>query len=241
MKPETTVLPKMWAVPDSIRNRLGKDAGPQRSMLEDGHLLIILHPLPGTEAQAKALLFWRAADGTFRTNLPGSAMSALADLLAAYESRLADLDTAEQAAQTASQYHGVLESLAPMLRLSRGLHHALQQARDMMKSERELINARDRAASIERAAEVLFQDAQFGLSFTAAKQAEEQAESAQKMAATAHRLNVLAGFFLPLTALSGVFGMEIHSGLRDTPNVFFAICAASLACGIFLSLSLRKP
>jgi Mg2+ and Co2+ transporter CorA len=209
-------------------------------MFEDGHLLIILHPLPGTEAQAKALLFWRAADGNFRTNLPGSAMGALGDLLSAYESRLADLDVAEQAAQTATQYHAVLESLAPMVRLSRGLHHGLQQARDMVKTERDLINARDRAASIERSAEVLFQDAQFGLSFTAAKQAEEQAQSAQRMAATAHRLNVLAGFFLPLTALSGVFGMEIHSGIRDSPAAFWAICASSLACGVVLSLSLRK-
>jgi Mg2+ and Co2+ transporter CorA len=153
---------------------------------------------------------------------------------------LADLDVAEQAAQTATQYHAVLESLAPMVRLSRGLHHGLQQARDMVKTERDLINARDRAASIERSAEVLFQDAQFGLSFTAAKQAEEQAQSAQRMAATAHRLNVLAGFFLPLTALSGVFGMEIHSGIRDSPAAFCAICASSLACGVVLSLSLRK-
>jgi hypothetical protein len=48
-KPEVFPLPKTWEVPDAIRQRLGHEAGPQRSMLEEGHLLIIVHHIPTPE------------------------------------------------------------------------------------------------------------------------------------------------------------------------------------------------
>ena len=131
------------------------------------------------------------------------------------------LENAENLAVTATEYHTVLEQIAPVLRTSRGLHRALQQAREMLKSERELINLRDQSAGIERNAELLLQDAQFGLNFTVARQAEAQAAASRQMAAAAHRLNLLAALFLPLTALTSLFGMEIPSGMKDVPGAFW--------------------
>jgi Mg2+ and Co2+ transporter CorA len=241
MANESGVLPKVWNIPESIRNRLGRDAGPQRAISEENHLLIILHQIPGpNELQRRPALFWRQPEGDWRSNLGGAAVAALADLLQAYETKIVELELAENKASTATEYHGVLEQLAPVVRSSRGLHRALQQARDLVKSDRNLINFRDQAASVERNAELLLQDAQFGLNFTVAKQAEAQAETARQMGITAHRLNVLAAVFLPLTALASVFGMEIHSGLADRPAFFAIICAAGIGIGLVLSLMLTR-
>lgn len=233
MKPEASILPKLWTIPDSIRNRLGREPGPQRAMLEEGHLLIILHQLPQPdEHQRKPALFWRSPEGEWKTNLQGTGLAALNDHMRTFDNKLTELEDAENLASTATEYHTVLEKLAPVLRSSRGLHRTMQQARELVKGERELINFRDQAAAIERNSELLLQDAQFGLNFTVARQAEAQAATARQMAATAHRLNLLAALFLPLTALASVFGMEIHSKLPDTQANFWLICV----CGVLLGL-----
>lgn len=241
MKPESSLLPKLWIVPEAISSRLGREPGPQRAMLEEGHLLIILHQLPQPdEHQRKAALFWRNPQGEWKTNLKGNGLTALTDHLRSFDDALAVLEQAENKANTASEYHTVLEQIAPVLRTSRGLHRALQQAREMLKTERELINLRDQAAGIERNAELLLQDAQFGLNFTVARQAESQAAISRQMAATAHRLNLLAALFLPLTALASIFGMEIHSRLPDTPANFLLICLGGLGLGLVVMSMLTK-
>ncbi|TDU72767.1 CorA-like Mg2+ transporter protein [Prosthecobacter fusiformis] len=241
MKPDTSILPKLWLLPDSIRNRLGREPGPQRAMFEDGHLLIILHQIPGAdEHKRKPALFWRNPDGEWKTNLPGSGLAGLNDHLRSFDTKLTELEEEENRARMATEYHEVLEKLAPVLRTSRGLHRALQQARELVKSERELINMRDQAAGIERNADLLLQDAQFGLNFTVARQAEAQAASARQMASTAHRLNLLAAMFLPLTALASIFGMDFHSGMADTPANFWLVCASGLLLGMVVMGMLGK-
>lgn len=241
MKTDAPILPKLWTLPDSIRNRIGREAGPQRAMLEEGHLLVILHLVPAPDEHTrKAALFWRQPNGEWKSNLEGGGIAALGGMLKSYEMKLASLEDAENAASTAAEYHRVLETLSPVLRTSRGLHRTLQQAREMMKSERDLINFRDQSAAIERNAELLLQDAQFGLNFTVAKQAEVQAANAQKMASTAHRLNMLAALFLPLTTLAGVFGMNVDSGIKNQPENFFLILALGILMGGGLSLLISR-
>jgi Mg2+ and Co2+ transporter CorA len=109
-----------------------------------------------------------------------------------------------------------------------------------VKTERELINMRDQAAGIERNAELLLQDAQFGLNFTVARQAESQAASARQMAATAHRLNLLAAMFLPLTALASVFGMNLHHGMDNTLGNFALVCLGGLLLGLAVMAMLGR-
>jgi len=240
MKPDA-LLPKLWVLPDAIRQRLGREPGPQRSMFEEGHLLIILHELPEPGVRGrKAVLFWRKPDGEWLTNQAGNGLTGLSSHLKAFDDKLAELDGEEDRAVTAAEYHLVLEHIGPVLRTTRGLHRALQQAREMVKSERELINLRDQAAGIERTAELLLQDAEFGLNFTMARQAEAQAASARQMAKTAHRLNLLAALFLPITALASVFGMNFESGITDSPAAFWTVCALGLGAGVGLAASLGK-
>ena len=129
----------------------------------------------------------------------------------------------------------------PVLRSSRGLHRSLQQARDFLKAERELINYRDQAAATERTAELLLQDAQFGLNFIAAKQAEAQAHEAKSQAAAAHKLNILAALFLPLSTVASLYGMSVTLPGQNIPGMFWLICGAGLLVGLAISLLvLRK-
>ena len=232
-EPSSSIVPKLWALPEAIRNRLGAEAGPQRAIYEEEHLLIILHQPPEPDEHGRrAALFWRAPDGVWKSNLTGNGIVSLQDFLKSYDDRLTKLEAEEVNASTATAYHTVLERLAPILRASRGLHRALQQARELARDDRHLITLRDQASAIERNAELLLQDAQFGLNCTVAKQAEAQAETARQMAKTAHRLNLMAAFFLPLTLLASIFGMDIHSQLADTPANFYVLCGSGLIGGI---------
>lgn len=232
-KPEIFPLPKAWEVPDAIRQRLGHEAGPQRSMLEEGHLLIILHHVPKPDQTDRTpAFFWRNAAGEWRsTEGKGMGPVALNAFLEGWEAKLQALDVEEQKAATAVEYHKLLEALGPILRTTRGLHKALQQAREFVKDDRELIDFRDMAAGLERSAELLLQDAQFGLDFIAAKQSEQQAISAQQMTRTSHRLNVIAALFLPMTAIASVLGMEVSSGLANTRPHFWLVLFAGCLLG----------
>lgn len=237
MKTDTQIIPKLWTtIPEAIRNRVGREPGPQRAMLEEEHLLIILHQIPGPDdASRRPALFWRQPDGTWKSNPDSGGVLGLQNHLNGFATRLDELDKAEHIAQTATEYHKVLEAIAPVLRSSRGLHRALQQAREFVKVDRELINLRDMAASIERNAELLLQDAQFGLNFTVAKQAEAQAQSAQRMANTSHRLNVLAALFLPLSTLAGLFSMTMRGPLEDRIENFWLVAVIGIVVGLVMS------
>ncbi|WP_395751571.1 CorA family divalent cation transporter [Prosthecobacter sp.] len=237
MKPDIQIIPKLWAtIPEAIRNRVGREAGTQRAIFEEGHLLIILHQLPGPhDVERRPALFWRQPDGSWKSSPENGGSLALQNHLAAYATRLDELDKQEHAAQTAAEYHKVLEAIAPVLRSSRSMHRAMQQAREFVKADRDVINLRDQAAAVERTAELLLQDAQFGLNFTVAKQAEAQAKSAQIMANTSHRLNVMAALFLPLTALTGLFSMYVKADVADTPTNFWLIAVAGVAVGLVIS------
>ncbi len=209
-------------------------------MLQEGHLLLILHEAPAPDAVERTpAFFWRSPGGEWMAHRKVMPSGTLGDFLNVFETRLL-LDSQETAAATAAAYHTILEATAPVLRTIRSLHRALQEARDMVKEDRELINHRDRAASLERTAELLLQDAQFGLSYIVARKAETQAASAASQAAAAHRLNILAALFLPLTAVPSLLGMEIHSGLADTQRHFWLIVGASIAAGLLCAIIIRR-
>ena len=79
-KSNSPFLPKSWDLPQSIRRRLGDDAGRQRLMDEEGHLLLILHepPTPEDEEVRKPVLIWIQPDGTAKSNQPASGWAAWA-------------------------------------------------------------------------------------------------------------------------------------------------------------------
>jgi Mg2+ and Co2+ transporter CorA len=99
--------------------------------------------------------------------------------------------------------------------------------------DKELRMLRDRAHENERAAELLYADARVALEFYRAERAEEQAESSDRLAKIGFRLNLLAGFFLPLVALGGLMGMNVNLP-PFVQNSFWGIFFGGLSIGLIL-------
>ena len=125
------------------------------------------------------------------------------------EDQIAALDRQEEEARTADAYFGVLEQLTPIHRAVQNLYQVLQEARNMCPDYRDIIDVRDRAYVIERTADLLFSGTKNSLDFIVAKRAEEQVHASHRMAAAAHRLNILAAFFFPIITLTTIFGVDV--------------------------------
>ncbi|MDA9777207.1 hypothetical protein N9D38_02105 [Rubripirellula sp.] len=236
------LLPATWDVPKTFRDRLGKAVGRQRMMFSDGHLLLVLHAPPERDQEERiGRFFWRKPDGTWSSNNLGSGLGSLLKHLEEYDRYLDRLEEQEQQASRARDFFEINDHLAPLLRASSNLHAVLHDARKHCPDIRELIDARDRAYGIERAAELLAVGCKNGLDYQMARQAEEQSEAGHRMAVASHRLNRIVAFFLPLATLSGLFGVNLRSGLEDVPApyAFLGVTMIALLIGGFFSLMLR--
>jgi hypothetical protein len=236
--PPKSLLPTVWNVPVEFRARLGDRVGKQRAMTAEGHLLLVLHRPPGAnQAERVGRYFWREPTGGWHGFEPGGAAISLANHLAELRDLFDRLDAREDAATTAREYFEVLGAVGPVLRSSRHLHAVLQQAREALPHERDLINFRDQAYELERSFELLQGDTQNGLQHAVAWRAEQQAESSRRMALAAYRLNLLAAFFFPLATLSAVMGANLQHGLETLPPPvpFLVFVATGLAAGALLA------
>lgn len=232
-----SLLPASWDIPQIFRDRLGVKAGRQRAMLHDGHLLIVLHAPPEADHAARGgRFFWRQPDGVWTAAASGKPCHSLDVHLAEYEKIVAEIDERDPADENAIELHADITALAPLVRASRNMHAALQQAREISPDTEELIVFRDRAYQIERMAELAYQDAQNTLGYTTALQAESQATTGHQMAVSTHRLNVLAAFFFPMVTLSAIFGVNLKTGFetRLAPFPFLALIGVSVVTGFIL-------
>ena len=172
----------------------------------------------------------------------GTGINALNSHLDSYQEIITKLDSQEERASSAQDYFEVLERIAPVYRASRNLYNVLQEARKSCPDLRELINARDRAYDTQREAELLYNGAKNALDFAVAKRAEEQAAASHRMAVSAHRLNILVAFFFPIATLSGVFGVNLRTGLEDAapPFLFLGVIAMGLLFGGLLTVFVTR-
>jgi hypothetical protein len=243
-------LPPDWQVPDVFTQRLGDTAGRQRAMAAEGHLLLVLHepPLPGVPERT-GRLFWRDPEGTWKSRPLGDGPQALKRHVAEFAERVDALEKQWQTAATAEDYYLLLRAIAPLHRTARNLHATLQQARELVPEDRDLINLRDQVGEIERSLELLHGDAKNGLDFTVAHQVEQQAERTYEMAVAAHRLNLLAATFFPVATLSAiysaVFAMILAHGEQGWSTTALLWCVPlgiGLVCGVVLARAItRKP
>lgn len=240
-----SLLPATWDIPEVFRDRVGESAGRQRAMFEDQHLLLILHAPPGpTDESREGRFFWRKPDGTWSSTTKTKGPGALAAHLQEYDTVLDSLDEREERAQSADDYFELTRRLNPIVRATRNLHSALQQAREMVRGDKQIINYRDQAYALERRAELLAGDAKSTLEYAIAKRSEEQAKTSERMAVAAHRLNLLAAFFFPLATLSAIFGTNLRHGLEpdrvDSYVPFAAVTALGLTAGCVLAIYLTR-
>jgi hypothetical protein len=238
-----SLLPPSWEVPAEFRKRLGDKIGRQRTMDADGHLLLVLHACPGIdEGDRRGRFFWRKPDGTWAGNESSGGTNTLTKHLAEFGTAIEAIDNRLDAADDAKDYFDVMSALSPLLRTVRNLHKTLQAARETLNDDREVINARDRAYELERAAELLYEDARNGLEFVMARRTEEQAAAGHRMAVSSHRLNLMAAFFFPVATLATVFGTNMIHGFEGenvpfpAPWPFLIMIAVGIGMGLILTL-----
>lgn len=240
------LLPKAWQVPTEFRDRLGDEAGKQRIMRADDHLLVVLHapPQPGQNLRL-GKTFWRDPAGAWKPVALTHTDHPIGELLDAYEAAIDAAELQDDRATTAKEYFEILTALGPLVRASHNVHAVLQDARKAAPQDRQLILLRDRAYGLNRRAELLQQDAKNTLDFVIARQAEEQAQAAARQANAAHRLNVLAALFFPVLTAASVLGMNLRHGLEgldgaNGPLPMLIVLSGGLLLGLILAAFVTK-
>lgn len=229
-------IPHNWDVPQVFKDRLGTRAGRQRVMFADNHLLVILHDVPDPDEPdvRNARMFWRKPDGTWKSSGSGGTnIAALRSHIETYDAATDALEEKTDKAQKAKDWFEVLRVSAPLLRSARNMSKALQEARELVKNDKDLIAVRDAAQEVERSAELIHAHARDGLDFTVARNAEETAESSQRVIESGHRLNLIAALFLPITAVGALLGMNLVHGLETwhQPYTFWAVAVVAFLLG----------
>jgi len=207
---ESLKLPGHFRVEEELREQLSGRSGHQRCLEGRGELLLVVHDVPKPRVpERKGIYFWKNREGRWHQD-SGPGLGALSDLLDRYTAAIGEHEELVDEADTAAEIFTILRHSGPLARSTRNLVQAIEQALLMDPDDREIRAFRDRAREIERAADLLNNDARVTLQFWQAERSEQQARSAARLGRIAYRLNLLAGFFLPLVALGGLFGMNIE-------------------------------
>ena len=249
-------IPPGWDLPAALRPLIGGGAGRQRALLEGEHLLLVLHRVPGSnDMKREGVLFWRAPPAAPGGDpMPGQAPEAEWKSTAAkdglpsmrlhlleYQRALDALEKQYRDAHSARDLFEILQTVAPIYRAATNLGQTLQSATELLPAATELLPLRDEAGDFERAAELLQIDAKNALDYQIARGNDESAKLALEAARSGQRLNTIAAITLPLTAIAGVFGMNLPNGLENAPpTLFWGIFAGGTAFGVALSLVLAR-
>jgi hypothetical protein len=236
------IIPASWDLPSIFHRRLGEEAGRQRAMVHEDHLLLILHevPEPGIPERV-AILFWRNPEGLWRSTSSGGGLPVLKALLDRYSAQIDALEDRLEEAHHAKPLFEILRAANPARRALHNMQVALQQAREQIEGDRDIISLRDRAYDLARAAELLVEDTRNAMEYDLARTEEEQARIANQLAKSGHQLNLLAALFFPLTAIASIFGMNLPSGLEGGgPLLFWATLAGGLSIGLLLRAAINR-
>lgn len=231
------IIPPNWTLPEAIRARLGQNTyGRQRAIVEDGHLLLVLHQPPGPDdLKREGVLFWRTPTGEWLASRGGSGPGALKRHLQGYVEREAKLAAEFETLTDIKGLFDQVEALTPLARAARNMHHAIQEARERVQGDPFIIEARDLAYELERNTELQLEDVRLRIQYRTAREEEKQAKAGQEALRASHRLNTLAALFFPLTALASVFGMDLLHPLRqDNPLHFWFVLATGIGLGLLV-------
>lgn len=237
---ETLRLPAHFQLEPELMEQLSGRPGHQRCVEGDGELLLVIHevPMPGIP-ERDALFFWKQRDGRWMQS-GGEGISELGDLLDRYAKAIDGHEETIDKVESAADLFDVLRHTAPLCRSSRNLVMALEQVLAIDPDDRRMIGYRDRAREIERAADLLNADGKMALEFLQAERSEQHARASARLNRIAFRLNLLAGFFLPLVALAGLFGMNVDLPASARSMFWMILLAGLMVGGVLLYLVGRK-
>ena len=202
-------LPGHYELERELLEQLSGRAGHQRCVVGHDELLLILHEVPKAGVpERNAVFFWRRMDGRW-LQPGGPGLDELGDLLERYARVIDENEELLEKTESTQDLFGILRQAGPLARSSRNLVAALDQALVQEPDDREVRTYRDRAQELVRASELLQNDARETMLFWQAEASEEHAKSAERLGNILFKLNLVTGFFLPLVALGGLFGMNV--------------------------------
>lgn len=231
------LVPHTWQLPEFFSQRLGKTVGRQRVFIEQGQVLIVTHQAPKTgERTRKGILFWRDDQGQWRASSGDHGVQAISKLLQSYEQQLDEYERLETKASQSSDFLALLDNLAPIARSIRNLSDVLQEARTAAPQYTELIDIRDHAYELARAADLLHQDTKNSMEVAVVRRSEEQSVNSLRMAQEAHRLNRLVAVFFPIATLATVFSTTLTENWSwsRTAGPFILLIIVGILSGVGL-------
>lgn len=224
-------IPAGFDLEDEILDQLSSRPGSQRCVVGRDELLLIVHDLPRPRSsEREAIVFWRRRDGVWMDASGTRGLRRLVDLVDRFAAEVKKQEEVVDEADTAAEVFALARIAGPLARSSRHLTIAIEQTVVQDEDSRELKNLRDRCREVERAAELLDHDSKLTLEFWQAERGEEQQAAAEQLNKIAFRLNLLAGFFLPLVALGVLFGMNVDLP-HFTKSLFWLIVFFGLSLG----------
>lgn len=223
-------LPAHFHLEPELKDQLSGRPGHQRCVEGSGELLLVVHDVPRPRIpEREAMFFWKRHDGSWMQS-SGAGLSELSALLDRYAKAIDIHEEVVDQADTAAEIFNILRHSGPLCRSSRNLVAALEQVLAIDPDDRQIRGLRDRAREVERAADLLNNDGRMALEFWRAERAEEHARAGARLNRIVYRLNLLAGFFLPLVALAGLFGMNVDLP-RFVQPMFWVILLGGLTVG----------
>lgn len=209
MTDEKINLPTHYALERDLLEQLSDRPGHQRCVVGRDELLLVLHEVPKAGIpEREAVFFWRRRDGRW-FQPDGQGLKGLGDLLERYAKSIDVNEEILEQTDEAADLFQVLKHAGPLTRSSRNMVVALEQVLNQEPDDRLIRTYRDRAREIERAAELLHSDGRETLLFWQAEAAEQHTKSAERFGNILFKLNLVTGFFLPLVAFGGLFGMNV--------------------------------
>jgi Mg2+ and Co2+ transporter CorA len=243
--PNSSLIPSTWSsFPEEFRERLGSNAGRQRTMIFEDHLLVVAHHVPEhDEVSRRGVLFWLDPSGEWRASNGDPGKAALALHLDRYSKRIEHYESEETKATKADDFLPILDGLVPLVRSTKNLLAALEDARKAFPKERSIIDHRDKAYELTRQAELLYEDAKNSMEVALIRRADEQTAATHQMTVAAHRLNMLVAIFFPMATLGSIFGTTLTDNWTwsKSPIGFFVFLVVGFLCGLGLIYFVSRP
>ncbi|MBK1829886.1 hypothetical protein JIN77_04060 [Verrucomicrobiaceae bacterium R5-34] len=241
MKPtprEKSIIPQSWDVPEAMLHGIGKKAGRQKMIREDDHILLILHQLPelGDDGRRKRSLFWRNPAGQWKSKRHGDGIESLQKHVQIFAKAVEKVDAKLDVSNDAGDYLEVLRVATPLHRSCRNKLAVLEELRDVLPEDAEVMSLRDWALGLERSTEFICADARHGMDFCMAESAERQARASRDAGDEARLLNRLVAFFFPVATLAAIGGMNPPGEVFGSQQIWM-ILAIGLVAGLVLHYS----
>lgn len=209
MLEEKLKLPDHYEIERELREQLSDRPGHQRCVVGHDELLLVLHDVPKVGVpEREAIFFWRRMDGRW-LQPGGPGIDEVGSLLDRYARAIDENEEALEKTESTKRVFGILRHAGLLARSTRNIVQAFEQALIQEPEDREIRGFRDRARELERASELLHSDARETLAYWQAEASEKHAEASERLGNILFKLNLVTGFFLPLVALGGLFGMNL--------------------------------